>query len=84
MNLFFSRLSDHTLKLVAEGLRSGRITLPSSSLQISRLVPGDAREAVVSGLGMLAEQAFKAEQVAMLLDAILDTSYTRFPNYQSF
>ncbi|WP_436717347.1 DISARM system phospholipase D-like protein DrmC [Roseiconus lacunae] len=71
MNSSFSRLSDHTLKLLSEGLRSGRITLPSSSLQIGRLITGEGREALLADLQMLSELSFSREQVAILIDTLL-------------
>jgi len=71
MNNSFSQLSDNALKAIAGGLRSGRITLPGSTLQIGRIIAGELGAAVAEGLTELSSLQFNPEQVATLLDSIL-------------
>jgi phosphatidylserine/phosphatidylglycerophosphate/cardiolipin synthase-like enzyme len=71
MSNSFSQLSDNAMKAIASGLRSGRITLPGSTLQIGRIVAGDLGAAVSERLSELSTLQFNPEQVATLLDSIL-------------
>lgn len=71
MNNAFSRLSSNDLRSIANGLQSGRIPLPSSSLQIGRIVSGELCTAVTQRLLELSAGGFCAEQVATLIDSIV-------------
>ena len=71
MNDAFSRLSSKDLRLIANGLRSGRLTLPATSLQIGRIFQGEICTAVAEKLAELATFGFSAEQVAILIDSLL-------------
>ena len=71
MNDAFSRLSSKDLRLIANSLRSGRLTLPTTSLQIGRLFQGDLCKAVSDKLTELSGFGFDAEQSAILIDTIL-------------
>ena len=79
MNDVFSRLSDSSLKSIANGLRNGRLTLPGSSLQISRIVSSDSASEVARRLAELSSLDFNADQVAILIDAILVDRQTTQP-----
>lgn len=67
----FSRLSSKDLRLIANGLRSGRLTLPVTKLQIERILQGGAGVALETKLSELSAMGFNAEQVAVLVDSIL-------------
>lgn len=67
----FSRLSSKDLRLIANGLRSGRLTLPATSLQIGRIFQGDVCAALATKLAELSTFGFSAEQVAVLIDSVL-------------
>lgn len=71
MNDVFSRLSDNALASLAGGLRSGRVTLPGSALQVGRVVSHELCSAVASALSVLSEQKFTSGQAAILLESIL-------------
>ena len=71
MNDVFSRLNSKDLRLIANGLRSGRLTLPASSLQIGRIFQGEICTAVAEKLAELAKLGFSAEQVAILIDSVV-------------
>ncbi len=71
MNDALNRLSSHDLRLISSALRSGRISLPSSAIQVSRFVGGEACHAVVQRLGELSTMGFGAEQIATLIDTLL-------------
>jgi len=71
MNNVFSRLSSKDLRLISSGLRSGRLTLPGSPLQIGRVLQGELCATVIKKLTELSALSFSTEQVAILIDAIL-------------
>jgi phosphatidylserine/phosphatidylglycerophosphate/cardiolipin synthase-like enzyme len=71
MNDAFSRLSSKDLRLIANSLRSGRLSLPATPLQIGRIIQGEACAALVTKLSELSEFGFSAEQVAVLIDSVL-------------
>lgn len=71
MNDTFSRLSSNDLRLIAKSLRTGRLTLPASLLQISRIFQGDTCAALADKLSELSTFGFSAEQVALLIDSML-------------
>jgi len=71
MNDVFSRLSDNALAALAGGLRSGRVTLPGSALQVGRIVSNELCDPVTTALTLLTEQQFTPDQVATLLECIL-------------
>ena len=71
MNDVFSRLSSHDLQLIANGLRSGRLMLPASPLQIGRIFESAVSTALASRLNELSESGFSGTQVAILLDSML-------------
>ncbi|KAA1258084.1 Phospholipase D Active site motif protein [Rubripirellula obstinata] len=71
MHNVFSQLSDNSLKAIASGLQSGRVTLPGSALQIGRLVSRDLCDAVVQELAALSSLNFTSDQVAVLLERLL-------------
>ena len=71
MNDSFSRLSSKDLRLIANSLRSGRLTLPATPLQIGRIFQGDVCTALATKLSDLSALGFSAEQVAVLIDSVL-------------
>ncbi len=71
MNDAFSRLSSKDLRLIANGLRSGRLTFPATPLQIGRIFQGEICTVVAEKLAELATFGFSGEQVAILIDSIL-------------
>lgn len=71
MNDAFSRLSSKDLRLIANSLRSGRLTLPATPLQIGRIFQGDVCTALATKLSDLSAFGFSAEQVAVLIDSVL-------------
>jgi phosphatidylserine/phosphatidylglycerophosphate/cardiolipin synthase-like enzyme len=71
MNDAFARLSSKDLRLIANGLRSGRLTLPTTPLQITRLFQGELCASVADKLTELSGSGFNAEQAAILIDTIL-------------
>ena len=71
MNDAFSRLSSKDLRLIANSLRSGRLTLPATALQIGRIFQGDVCTALATKLSELSAFGFSAEQVAVLIDSVL-------------
>lgn len=71
MNTDFSILSDSDLRTLVSGLRSGRVSVPSSALQLRRLISESSVERVVSVIKVLADQSFDADQVAACVELIL-------------
>lgn len=71
MNDAFSRLGSKDLRLIANGLRSGRLTLPATSLQIGRYFQGEVSAALATKLSELSAIGFTAEQAAVLIDSML-------------
>jgi phosphatidylserine/phosphatidylglycerophosphate/cardiolipin synthase-like enzyme len=71
MNDAFSRLSSKDLRLIANSLRSGRLTLPATPLQIGRIFQGDVCTALATKLSELSAFGFSAEQVAVVIDSVL-------------
>jgi phosphatidylserine/phosphatidylglycerophosphate/cardiolipin synthase-like enzyme len=71
MNDVLSRLSSKDLRLIANSLRSGRITIPATPLQIGRVFQGDICTALAAKLSDLSALGFSAEQVAVLIDSVL-------------
>ncbi len=71
MNDAFSRLSSKDLRLIANGLRSGRLTLPATRLQIGRIFQGEVCAALATKLSELSAFGFSAQQVAVLIDSML-------------
>lgn len=71
MNEAFSRLSSEHLRMIATALRSGRLTLPPNSLQIGRILTGDACTALTTKLAELSALGFCAEQVAVVIESVL-------------
>lgn len=71
MNDAFSRLSSKDLRLIANSLRSGRLTVPATPLQIGRIFQGDVGTAIATKLSDLSAIGFSAEQVAVLIDSVL-------------
>ncbi len=71
MNDAFSRLSSKDLRLIANSLRSGRLTLPATPLQIGRIFQGDVCTPLAAKLTELSAIGFSAEQVAVLIDSVI-------------
>lgn len=71
MNDAFSRLSSKDLRLIANSLRSGRLTLPATPLQIGRIFQGDASTVLATKLSELSAFGFSADQAAVLIDSVL-------------
>ena len=71
MNDAFTRLSSKDLRLIANSLRSGRLTLPASPLQMARIFRGDICDALALKLTDLSSLGFSAEHVAVLVESIL-------------
>lgn len=82
MNDAFVRLNSNDLRSIASGLRSGRIGIPASSLQVGRFVSGEYCAAVLQRLNELQQLKFSAEQIAVLIDAVLrDRELNQLPHY---
>lgn len=71
MNDAFARLSSKDLRLIANSLRSGRLALPATPLQIGRIFQGDVCTALAMKLSDLSALGFCAEQLAVLIDSVL-------------
>lgn len=76
MNNAFSRLSSKDLRLIANSLRTGRITLPATPLQLGRIFRGEICEAIALQLTDLSSLGFSAAHVAVLVEAILQDRQT--------
>lgn len=71
MSDVFPRLNSNELRLLVNGLRSGRLSIPSSSLQLGRLFQGQTCQAVCQKFDELSALNFTSEQVATLIESIL-------------
>jgi phosphatidylserine/phosphatidylglycerophosphate/cardiolipin synthase-like enzyme len=64
-------LSDASLRGLVAGLRSRRIAAPFTSLQVARVIAGDAGKAVADELGKLGAVGFTADQIAVMLELLI-------------
>ena len=71
MNSDFSGLSDADLRALALGLRSGRVSVPSSTLQLRRYISETAAQRIATVISDLADHSFDAGQVAACVELIL-------------
>jgi len=71
MNADFSALSDSDLRALAMGLHSGRVSVPSSALQLRRYISESSVERIASVINALATHSFNADQVAACVELIL-------------
>lgn len=71
MNDALTRLSSKDLQLIANSLRSGRITLSPTSLQIGRLFQGEVCAALATKFAELSALGFSAKQVVVLIDSMI-------------
>jgi phosphatidylserine/phosphatidylglycerophosphate/cardiolipin synthase-like enzyme len=67
----FSQMASKDLRLIANGLRSGRLSFPVTPLQVGRLFRGDICQVISARLTELFSLGFNAEQAAILLDSLV-------------
>ncbi len=70
MNDGFTKLSTTDLQALIAALRSGRLAVPYSDIQVSRVVPSGLVEAIRVGLVELKNLGFNEQQIAAALDLI--------------
>ena len=71
MNDALSRLSSKDLRLIANSLRSGRITIPATPLQIGRVFQGEVCVALATKFAELSALGLSADQVAVVIESML-------------
>src|SRR5205809_988103 len=62
------KLSDRDIQEIASALRSGRLSLPFSSVAVQRIVAGNSAPGLAADLQRFAENAFTADQIASTLE----------------
>jgi len=70
MNDAFIKLSNIDLQTLAASLRSGRVTAPYTSLQVSRILPAGLSDVIRDGLVHYDGLGFSAGQIATILELI--------------
>lgn len=71
MSDHLARLTDADLRTLATGVRSGRLTVPLTTVALQRLIPGRFAEDAAQGIAALAALGMTPPQIAAVLELIV-------------
>ena len=72
MSSLFTQLADDDLHQIAAALRGGRLAAPFTAIGLQRLVNGPVASAIAGELQRLSELSFTGEQLAVMIELIIE------------